>query len=183
MNETIQQPYQDEFNRFLTLFDRLISETKLWIEVTPKEKLDWIPIETPQLSFGDRLTGVTIRSLYVHLFMAEYKWIHDMKSIEDGAILGLPRDKAQMEELLSEDFIIKCDHLHTENISILQSYVQEDLNKNIIFAGDNSKWSVMGFLWGMWGHHAYHLGNIDMYVRQANCPTPDFFSFDPKTMA
>jgi len=51
------------------------------------------------------------------------------------------------------------------------------------FAGDQTTWSVMGFLWGLFGHRAYHLGNIDIYVRQADTPAPDFYSFNPKQMA
>lgn len=49
-----------EFKRFLVLYDRLVNETYQWMEATPEDKLNWLPIDTPYVRFGDRLTEVTI---------------------------------------------------------------------------------------------------------------------------
>jgi uncharacterized damage-inducible protein DinB len=73
--------------------------------------------------------------------------------------------------------------LHEQNIRTLRGFDEATLDKTVRFAGDESLWSVMGFLWGLYAHRAYHLGNIDIYLRQADAPAPDFDSFAPKAMA
>jgi hypothetical protein len=37
--------HAEEFGRFLVLFDRLAMEANLWVERTPSEKLEWLPID------------------------------------------------------------------------------------------------------------------------------------------
>jgi hypothetical protein len=44
-----------EFERSLLLLDRLVGETYLWLERTSSERLDWLPIDNPNVKFGDRL--------------------------------------------------------------------------------------------------------------------------------
>ena len=44
-------------------------------------------------------------------------------------------------------------------------------------------WSVMGFLWAAYAHRAFHIGNIDIYLRQADVVAPEFFEFNPAVMA
>lgn len=172
-----------EFDRFLVLFDRLVSETNLWIESTPPDKLDWIPVDTPQVRFGDRVSTVTIKSLYVHMAVAEHHWVRGLRERADGDVLPLPRDPKLTERLMSGDFSLLARQMHADDMAVLGDYAPEQLTKTITFAGDDSRWSVMGFLWGMYGHRAYHLGNLDIYLRQSNSETPDFFSFEPKDMA
>jgi hypothetical protein len=41
----------------------------------------------------------------------------------------------------------------------------------------------MGFLWGIYSHRSYHLGNIDIFMREADEPAPDFFSNFRQQMA
>jgi hypothetical protein len=65
----------------------------------------------------------------------------------------------------------------------LRGFDAATLKKSVRFAGDHSVWSVMSFLWGLYAHRAYHLGNIDLYLRQADAPAPNFYSFTSKEMA
>jgi hypothetical protein len=71
---------RNKFDRFLVLFDRLVGERNLWIERAPPEKLDWLPIDNANLRFGDRISPVTIRNLYVHIVVAEHETIRNLKS-------------------------------------------------------------------------------------------------------
>ena len=38
---------------------------------------------------------------------------------------------------------------------------------------------MMELLWAMYAHRAYHLGNIDIYLRRSDTPAPNFFSSIP----
>jgi len=183
INVEALREYSGEFGRFIVLYDRLVSETYQWMEAAPAEKLDWVPIDTPQVRFGDRLTKVTIKSLFVHMAMAEFKWIPNLKTCSDGDTIALPRDADLMQKLLNGDTVGEAKKMHRQNMEILANYSDAELTKSVTFAGDSSTWSGMGFLWGMYGHRSYHLGNLDIYLRQSDTPTPDFYSFQPKMMA
>lgn len=172
-----------EFKRFLVLYDRLVNETYQWMEATPEDKLNWLPIDTPYVRFGDRLTEVTIKTLYIHMAMAEYKWIPNLMTCAEGDTIALPRDAELMRKLVEGDTLEEGRKMHQQNMAHLAEYTDEILSKKVSFAGDGSQWSGMGFLWGMYGHRSYHLGNLDIYLRQSDTPTPDFYSFQPKTMA
>ena len=174
---------QSEFERFLILFDRLVTETSLWIEKTPEDKLDWVPVDTPQMRFGDRISKITIASLFAHVVVASYKWVRTLKDCADGDTIPLPKDPEMMAKCMSGDTIATARRMHGETMEILRGFGPAELGKTVLFAGDNSQWSGMGFLWGMMAHHAFHLGNLDTYLRQADIEAPDFFSFDPKVMA
>ncbi|MBI3435951.1 MAG: hypothetical protein HY056_12885 [Proteobacteria bacterium] len=172
-----------EFGRFLVLFDRLVHETNDWIERTPKDRLDWIPIDNGNVRFGDRVSEVTIRSLYIHTVVAEHKFVRDLHACADGALISLPRDPELTARLRGADLVGEGMRTHDETMRRLRGFTVTQLGKTIRFAADDTTWTIMGFLWGMYGHRAYHLGNLDIYVRQADIPAPDFYSFQPKMMA
>lgn len=185
VSEPISAPTaaHSEFERFLTLFDRLVTETSLWMEKTPQDKLDWVPVDTPQMRFGDRISRITIASLFAHVIVASYKWVRHIKDCPEGDTIPLPKDPEMMAQCMTGDAVATARRMHAETMEVLRGYGEAELGKTVRFAGDGSQWSGMGFLWSMWAHHAFHLGNLDTYLRQADVEAPDFFSFDPKVMA
>ena len=66
-------------------------------------------------------------------------------------------------------------------MATLDRYVPEFLEKRVSFVG--REWSGMGLLWGMYAHRAFHVGNIDIYLRQSDVVGPEFFEFEPVMMA
>jgi uncharacterized damage-inducible protein DinB len=175
--------FAEEFRRFNILFDRLVNETNLWIARTPPDRLEWLPVDNGNVRFGDRVSHVTIKSLYIHMAVAEHLSIRRLRDCAPGELLPLPRDPELTSRLANGDFLAEGMQLRVENMRTLRSFDDAVLGKTVRFAGDQTTWSVMGFLWGLFGHRAYHLGNIDIYVRQADTPAPDFYSFNPKQMA
>ena len=173
----------NEFDRFLVLFDRLAGKTNMWIERTPPDKLDWLPIDNANLRFGDRISRATIRNLYVHIAVAEHEAIRNLESCAAGELLPLPRNPDLGKALASGDLIAGAMQLHHQSMRTLRGFDAAVLEKRVHFAGDHSVWSVMGFLWGLYAHRAYHLGNIDLYLRQADAAALDFYSFASTEMA
>ncbi|MCJ9430477.1 DinB family protein [Kordiimonas marina] len=172
-----------EFDRFTTLFDRLVTEARLWIEAAPPARLEWTPPTDGGIHFGSRLRHASIKTLYVHMAIADRFWIGTLKDCTDGATLQLPTDMNAFQAALSGDFIANCAALHDECMALLAAFSPAQLQRRITFAGDNTEWSVMGFLWATWGHRSYHLGNLDMLVRMLAGKAPDYFAFTPKQMA
>ena len=173
--------YQAERDRFLRLFDRLVGSTTQMVEAMPAAKRQAVPVENPSVRFGDRLSRVTAKDLFIHTIVAEHCWARALSDCEDGAVIALPRDAALTQQLSNDDYLNKAESIHSNNIAIFSQLGEEQLAKNISFNG--SDWTVIGLLWGIYSHRAFHLGNIDIYVRQFGAEPADFFNFDKQPMA
>ncbi len=172
---------KSEHDRFLTLFERLVSYTDAWIERTPSEKLDWVPIETSAMRFGDRVSRVTIKGLIAHTVVGKSYWSQFLRDCSDGTTMPLPAYLALAEEFQKGDFREIAHRAQAETLAAFRSFEPGQLAKHIIWVGRT--WTVMGFLWGAYAHRAFHLGNIDIYLRQADVVAPEFFEFNPLQMA
>ncbi|OFZ86121.1 MAG: hypothetical protein A2V78_00260 [Betaproteobacteria bacterium RBG_16_64_18] len=166
-----------EFDRFVVLFDRLAQATDAWIEQTPKDKLDWVPVDNPNVRFGDRVSLVTIKSLYTHVAVEEYHRMRFLKDCDDGATVPIPKDPALAARLVNGDLVREAAIAHEEAMTTLRSFTDAQLQKTVRFSGRT--WTMMEFLWAMYAHRAYHLGNIDIYLRQSDTPAPNFFNSIP----
>lgn len=171
----------DEFNRFLTLFDRLVRYSDQWVARTAPDKLDWAPIENASTRFGARVARITVRSLLVHTVLAERNWIRRIAEAGPDAEIALPNDPAAAARFEGADLRSTALALHEENMAALQGYGPQDLARTVHFVG--RQWTGMGLLWGMYAHRAFHVGNIDIYLRQSDVEGPEFFEFTPMLMA
>src|ERR1700761_5951953 len=93
-----------EHERFLTLFQRMVDHTDAWIAKTPKDKLDWVPIQTSAMRFGDRVSRVTIKGLIAHIVVGEAHWADHLGKLDDGAVMGIPAYSALADEFEKGDF-------------------------------------------------------------------------------
>ena len=170
-----------EHERFLTLFQRMVDHTDAWIAKTPKDKLDWVPIQTSAMRFGDRVSRVTIAGLIAHIVVGEDHWAHSLPTVADGAVMPIPQYSAQQEEFAKGDFQEIARRTQKKIVASFAALTPAELEKKVVWAGRT--WSVMGFLWGAYAHRAFHIGNIDIYLRQADVVAPEFFEFNPPLMA
>lgn len=170
-----------EFERFLIMFDRLFDFVETYIHKTPEDKYEWIPVEGPGVSFGDRLSNITIRGLYVHLTCSEDGFTRSLLNIKDGDEIPLPINKELENEVYEGDFVARGRELHENCMEMLRRLTPEQLARTVWFQG--GEYSIMGFLWAMYAHYAYHLGNIDTYMRQGDMNPTAFFNFPKSEMA
>lgn len=170
-----------EFDRFLIMFDRMFDFVETYIHKTPEDKYDWQPVEGPGVSFGDRLDNVTIKSLYIHLTASEDGFIRALCDPDRGIEMPIPINKKLTNKLLKGDFVKLGRELHEECMVMLKELSPEMLADTVWFQG--SEYTTMGFLWALYGHYAYHLGNIDTYMRQGDMGPTAFFNFTKTEMA
>lgn len=105
-----------------------------------------------------------------------------LKDCDDEAVLKATPDPATTGRLMASDDVIgDAMEIHRDNMQLFSGYDEMQLGKRIKWSGRD--WTVMGFLWGIYCHRAYHLGNIDIYLREADEPAPDFFSNFQQVMA
>jgi uncharacterized damage-inducible protein DinB len=174
----------NEHQRFLELFEALFVANQKWMENTPAEKLEWVPFDNPSMKFGDRISTITIKSVYIHTIVGECGWSHLLRDCKDDAEVkpDLVEGKALTKQLdESRDLLGDTMRLHNTNMERFRSYDQACLDKKMRWMGRD--WSVMGFLWGVYSHRSYHLGNIDLLLREAAADAPDFFSNFRQVMA
>ena len=171
----------DELARFLVLFDRMVHYTDSWLDRMDPAKYDWAPIENSSTRFGSRVSRITVKSLVEHTILAERNWIKQIQCCASGATVPLPNDPDAANRFRKEEFRSAAMELHKENMAILATYGPEDLEKKLEFVG--RQWSGMGLLWGMYAHRAFHVGNIDIYLRQSDVAGPEFFEFSQIVMA
>ena len=170
-----------EFERFLIMFDRMFDFVETYVNKTPTDKYEWIPIDGPGVSFGDRLENITIKGLYVHLTTSEDGFIRSLISVEDGGEIPLPINQQLTNEVYDGDFIAMGRDIHENCMVMLRGIKVTDLTKTVWFQG--GEYSAMGFLWALYAHYAYHLGNIDTYMRQGDMKPTAFFNFPESKMA
>jgi uncharacterized damage-inducible protein DinB len=170
-----------EHERFLTLYQRMVDHTDAWIKKTPADKLDWVPIQTSAMRFGDRVSRVTIKGLIAHIVVGEDHWAHSLPDVADGAVMPIPQYSALGEEFEKGDFQEIAHRTQKKIMTAFAGLSQAQLDKHVVWVGRT--WTVMGFLWAAYAHRAFHIGNIDIYLRQADVVAPEFFEFNPPTMA
>lgn len=173
-----------EQQRFLSLFDALTEANNAWMKGTPKEKWNWVPFDNPNMKFGDRISTITIKSVFIHTIVGEVQWASMLPGIAEGGEMKMdpPKIKALTQKLdQAGDLIAESMKLHAQNMQAFGGLGEEQLARNIRWSGRD--WTVMGFLWGIYSHRSYHLGNIDIFMREADEAAPDFFSNFRQQMA
>lgn len=173
-----------EQQRFLSLFDALVEANNAWMTKTPKEKWNWVPFDNPNMKFGDRISTITIKSVFIHTIVGEVQWANMLGGVADGAEMKMdpPKIKSLTGELdAAGDLVGASMKQHAANMQAFAALNDDQLARNIRWSGRD--WTVMGFLWGIYSHRSYHLGNIDIFMREANEPAPDFFSNFRQQMA
>lgn len=170
-----------EFERFLVLFEQLALFNEAWLDKMPPERFEWAPIENSSMKFGDRVSRITVKGLMVHVAVGECHWVEGIRANADGAVIPIPKDKPLEEALSAGDWRRNVRDSLQSNLAKLRGFGAHELEKTVIFA--DHTYTDMGLLWAMYAHRAFHLGNIDIYLRQTDTIAPDFFRFPSERMA
>ncbi|KWN07836.1 hypothetical protein WT83_25000 [Burkholderia territorii] len=172
-----------EFSRFVILFNQLSQYTDAWLSCFPADKFDWVPVETSSMKFGERVSRVTLERLVTHLCVAERGWVEQLKTCADGATISVPKDPELEARLLNAgaEFLEMARQISRENADEMSRLPASVLDKKVVFVG--RQWTGMGLLWGIYAHRAFHLGNVDIYLRQTDVVAPEFFEFYAPTLA
>lgn len=156
-----------ELNRFLSIHEQLYLQTLALLEDLSDEVLESTPIDNEVMYLGTRVNKINIGGLLRHLILAEIHWYKEMKTGKDGHVIEKPINAAVLENITDgKSLIQRYKDVFAEGLSILKTYTEEDLNKEVSFSG--RKYTVMSFLWITFGHHSYHLGQADLLMRQNN---------------
>lgn len=169
---------EQEFSRFLNMWGCSMHRFGKIINQSTESSYRNVPIKTTTNFLGDRVGEIMIDTLVRHLVVAERHWFKSLAKIEDGATIPKPEGIVANADLTYQNaaqfYIDEVGNAFKDlkNINIAQ------LEKKIKWSGNT--FTVMGFLWAIFTHHTYHLGQIDLLLRQHEIYPLDIF--DPKAL-
>ncbi len=166
----------NEQQRFISLFDQEIIHTFDYLEMLTAAHWNAIPCDAEALFLGARVNKITIAALTRHLIHAESHWFEQIASLPAAGTMPVP-GKAVLEENIPDGvgLIGAYRAAHAKNMQKLNALTAETLEKEIIFTG--RRYTGIGFLWSTLGHHAYHLGQIDLLMRQQETIAPEYMEW------
>ena len=128
------------------------------------------PVETAATFVGPN--ALTIDMLVRHLIAAEAHWLSSLPSLPPGAAMTLPAPPVLPEELHRERASSVYRDKVTSHLPGVLAMTDATCREPITFRGKT--YDKLGFLWVLLLHHAYHLGQIDLMLRQQDvlCPEP-----------
>ena len=124
-----------EHPRFLTLYKRMVDHMDLWIERTPSDKRDWMPIETSALRFGDRVSRITVKGLVAHTVVGEHHWSEFLLLCEDGATMPPPKGSPLSARFETDDFEQTTRKYQAETLENFSKLNSDQLEKSIVWSG------------------------------------------------
>ena len=154
-----------ELERFTSLFEQEVVHTLEYLkDLSPAQWLA-VPRDSKALFIGTRINKITISALVRHLINAEQYWIEEISTRPTGVTIGLPGEPTGLDGVADGTALIEAYREALEqNQRVLRHLKPSDCDKAFVFAGRH--YTGMGLLWSILGHHAYHLGQIDLLMRQ-----------------
>lgn len=166
----------NELKRFISLFDQQVIHTFDYLDMLSDTQWNAIPIDSETLFLGTRVNKITIGALTRHLANAESHWFRQLASLPALATMPLPGKSESLEDVSDGVALIDAYRaIHTTNLESLHALTPLDLEKEFVFTG--RRYTGIGFLWSVLGHHAYHLGQIDLLMRQQGLAAPEYMEW------
>jgi len=165
-----------EFDRFLMMWERSIHRFGEILGQVTEEAYRTVPIPGDTNYLGDRVGEIMIDTLVRHLVVAERHWFRFVLDCEEGAPIPKPEGivaRAELSHDVAGEFYQKEIGAALES---LKGIDRSQLDKTVTW--DGCTYTVMGFLWTILSHHTYHLGQIDLLMRQQGIYPHDVLSLD-----
>ncbi|MBC8084512.1 MAG: DinB family protein [Hymenobacter sp.] len=174
------QTASPELDRFIALHDQQVQQMADFVGTISHEIYAAIPVDSPALFLGSRVKKITIGGLVRHLILAEAHWFAAVKTAADGDTIPLPQNAALLEGVPDGGPLLdKYAATYAVSLERLRSLTAADLTKRIVFVG--RQYTVMGFLWTVLGHHGFHLGQLDLLLRQQGIEAPEYMEWAEQT--
>ena len=165
-----------EFKRFKSLFIQQSIHTVDYLNMLKDEHWSAIPHDSNALFLGTRVNKITIGALVRHFIIAEQHWIKAVGTMPDGSAIPTPGNSELLDKIKDgKELIESYLSAHEQNRQTLSNLTVSDLEKEFTFVG--RRYTGMGILWAMFGHHAYHLGQLDLLMRQLDFIAPEYMEW------
>ncbi|MCZ6665360.1 MAG: DinB family protein [Gammaproteobacteria bacterium] len=166
----------NELQRFLSLFDHQVKHTLRFVEHVPQEAWTSVPVEGDFMFLGTRVARITIAALLKHLLIAESHWFERLATVRQGDSIPLPLNTTSLSTIEDGPQVIDAyRERHESALRGLASFSNERLATEFTFVGRH--FTVMGLLWMVLSHHGFHLGQVDLLMRQNGLQPIEFLEW------
>jgi uncharacterized damage-inducible protein DinB len=176
VDESLVEIPTSELARFRSMFEHQFHHTFTFLASLGPDDWTRVPIDNDVMFLGTRVSRINIMNLLGHLLMTEADWFTKLPATADLTDLAFQQDFSLTADLADgQDLIARFRASHDATIASLDALTPGQLNNRIRFAG---RWlTVMGFLWFVFAHHSFHLGQIELLVRQNGHMAPEFLEW------
>ena len=170
------QPVPAELARFEDLFKQLLRHTMGFVAmVPPGDGYQKVPITTLSMFLGKRTNTINISALIKHLLIAETHWFNVLRGMQASTTIPFPENSASLDAMADVTLASEYEDQIRRALDAFLDVGHEKLGFTVKF--DDRSYSVAGFLWTIHAHHAYHLGQIDLILRQMDVYPPEFMQW------
>ncbi|HAT40316.1 MAG TPA: DinB family protein [Rheinheimera sp.] len=163
----------NERARFVSMYQQQASLSLTILSAIPAELWTSIPADSETNFLGERIRKITIAGLCGHLLQAEYYWVTALAKVRTGDSLPPPVGVPMVQPEPAGEALIAQYRQQLQRISdAINALPDAQLQVEFRFIG--RLYTVQGFLWAMYAHHAYHFGQIDLLLRQQGYLPPEF---------
>jgi uncharacterized damage-inducible protein DinB len=162
-----------EIERFLELYGALARVTHDWIAAAPDDVLEWVPVDGEGSLFIDGRGRMSILGQYIHISVGDHVQAPQLATCEDGAALNAFDKDIAARLRASPDLIDDARAMHDEDMTHFAAITETQMEKHI-FRGEH-QWRLVDYLWSIYSHRAFHVGNMDIYLRAAGVTPPAFY--------
>ncbi|MEW6611798.1 MAG: DinB family protein [Pseudomonadota bacterium] len=167
----------NEIARFISLYDQQGLHTMAYLQTLRPADWQAVPLHSDTLFLGSRVNTITIGALARHLISAERNWMQAL--LQGASDIAPPKPDAELARTPDgEPLIAAYRAAHQARLQDLAALREADLDRQLRFAG--RRYTAMGLLWALYSHHAYHLGQIDLLMRQQGLLAPEYMEW-PET--
>lgn len=161
---------------FIDLFSKRVEHTFTYLQQLPPEVWTKTPVDSPYMFLGTRVNSIQISTLIRHIALAETHWFEQIQNLPHEGTIPFPANS----ELLSTvndgmELITAYRNLHQCSMQLLANMSPENLQKVLCFAG--RQYRVETLLWQILGHHSYHMGQVDILMRQLGFEPPEYMEW------
>ncbi|MBC8156243.1 MAG: DinB family protein [Bacteroidetes bacterium] len=154
-----------EAERFISMYRQQVYQTIDLVSPVPSANYTITPVDNEQMFMGSRVNRINIGTLLRHLIIAESHWFSHLAQIQPGDTIPIPQNASEVAGIadgrpLTDKLLEVCG----AGIDTVASLSAGQLTTEFVFVG--RRFSVMGFLWSLFAHHAYHKGQIDQLMRE-----------------
>lgn len=165
-----------ERDRFLQLFDQLFEHTLNYVARVDDAGYAVVPIDSPVMFLGTRVNTINIGGLVRHLMLAEAHWFDSLATAQDGAVIPFPSNAAVLAGVSNgAPLIERYRQSYAEARPKVAQLTDADLEKTVSFA--KRSYTGMGLLWSIHGHHGFHVGQLDLLMRQQGIEPPEYMEW------
>ena len=162
-----------EIERFLELYGALARVTHDWIAAAPDDVLEWVPVDGEDSLFIDGRGRMSILGQYIHIIVGDHVQAPQLATCDDGAKIDAFDKDIASKLRASPDLIVDARAMHDKDMTHFAAINEAQMEKHIL--RDEHQWRLADYLWSIYSHRAFHVGNMDIYLRAAGVTPPAFY--------